>query len=172
MAQLLTQNQIAEKSILDINGRQTYLGNAFVSGLPVQPVGFTAETPIFLVSNPAGNTKSFFTFLRRFEIIVTNNQTCTFRFYTNPVITNAGTLQAPRNMRTSSASPQSTMVTSTFPTVSSFGDPGIRISVATAGASVEDNVLNIGDPGASYLLTATSSNATSPIGFQIFWYEI
>src|SRR6478609_11997786 len=112
MTQISIPSHTPEKSILDLNGRQIYLGNAFVSGFEAQPIGTTAETPVFLVMNPSDSKKSVFSFFRRFEILVTNNQFCTFSVYVNPLVINPGTPMTPGNLRLSSTPSVSSILTS------------------------------------------------------------
>lgn len=172
MSLISNQNQVAEKSILDISGRQTYLGNSFNAGFAPQALGVTTEVPVFLVTNPAGSTKSLFCFDRRYEIIVSSTDTASFTFYLNPTVSSVGTVVTPTNLRFNVASPLSTVATSSFPSVSSFGSQVLDVSTVSSGNPSRSNVLFILDPGVTLLLTAISSSATAPVGFQMAWYEI
>lgn len=60
MSSLTLGNQIAEKSILDLFGRQTYLGNSFI--LPIGALAFNSatETPFALISCPSTAAKGLF----------------------------------------------------------------------------------------------------------------
>lgn len=171
MTQISIQSHTPEKSILDLNGRQIYLGNAFVSGFEAQPIGTTDETPVFLVVNPSDSKKSAFSFFRRFEILVTSNQFCTFSVYGNPLVINPGTPVTPGNLRFGLTPSVSAILTYFLPIASPFGAPSLRRSIATGSASIEDDVLCILDPGSSMLLTAKPSNTAAPIAFQLGWYE-
>lgn len=82
-----TQFQIPEHSILDINGKQTYLGNSFI--LPANPDGLSVtgtEVPVALIQNSVSNTKSLFLYQRK---LASTDQTIV-RFYLNPTVATHG----------------------------------------------------------------------------------
>jgi hypothetical protein len=95
----LTDRQIPDKSILDINGRQTYLGNTFI--LPINGTNLldNNEHPVALISNPASSQKALFLFARK----VDSSDTTFVRFYSTPTVTNPGGQTMAVNMRTGSA---------------------------------------------------------------------
>jgi len=86
----ITANQVPDHSILDINGKQTYLGNGYI--LPAPPNGFTlsgtAEVPIALIRNPvtSGAGKALFLYQRK----LASTDTTIVRFYSNPTVSNIG----------------------------------------------------------------------------------
>lgn len=168
----LTNSQIPEKSILDLNGRQVYLGNSFVSGTMSASLGVTTETPYFLFTNPANSGKSAFIYTRKHSIIVTTAAICTFRYYVAPTVTSAGTAITPKNLRLNAGSPASVMQTSTLPTTSNNGTFAADVASTSSGNADISHVLVIVDPGNSVLITATESSGTAPIAFEAVWYEL
>jgi hypothetical protein len=164
--------QVPALSLFDLNGKQTYLANAFVAGVPSAPVGATTETPFFLMTNPAGNLKSLFNFLRTMTVVTTTGAIATFRFYSNPTVTSNGTVVTPQNLRVNAASPASTMLCYSLPSVSSKGTFVAEIGSTNSGTPTIFDLLNILDPGNSILVTVIASSGTVPVAFATAWYEI
>ncbi len=82
---LPSSKQIPDHSILDINGKQVYLGNSFIC--PVPHEGYTIndvshETAMICLQNPANSTKSLFLYIKN----ISSADTLTFRIYSDPVI--------------------------------------------------------------------------------------
>lgn len=172
MSTSLTQFQIAEKSILDLQGRQTYLGNGFVAGLSGASLPTTAETPVMSISNPSGNSKSMFIFLKRFGVVKAVTDGADFIYYTSPTITGAGTLITPHNLRSNLNAISSTMVIHQLPTVSANGTFLTENGAFGGSAPTDDSVLTIIDPGVTLLLTASLVTAPQTVMHQMYWYEI
>lgn len=82
--------QNPDRSIMDINGRQTYLGNTFVlplNGATVNADGSGDEEPISLITNPLGNKKTIFIF----QETASATDACIVRYYGAPTVTGFGT---------------------------------------------------------------------------------
>lgn len=164
---------VPEKAILDLFGRQTYLGNAFNVSTQANPIGSTSETALALFQNPASNTKSMFVFVRRFQLIANAaNVNCVFRTYQNPTITSLGTPVTPVNMRTNPNLPPSTIRVFSGTTVSSNGTFLSEVTTTSTANPFDSNILSIVDPGGLFYLTALASNLNANVGFQIVWFEI
>ena len=170
-----TNNQIPDKSIMDIWGRQAYLGNQFIYANPIASFVATTETPIMLLSNPAVTTSSFpsgykslFVNLNKL-IVATASQSVIMRVYLNEPSITAGTSKTPVNIRSGSAS-TSIAALSINPTGSITGVP-IMVLSALIGLPDTSAILAIIDPGNSLFITAqASATATSMIN-EISWFE-
>jgi len=170
MALKLTREQIPDNSILDLNNKQTYLGNTFVASVPTTLTVGTTETPVMLLSNPATNLVSMFNFIRKMSCL-TASQSIVFKVYANPTVTTAGTVITPVNLRINSASPASQMSVSYSPTISANGTVMTALPSLAFAANVS-NVLLMVDPGNSLLVTATASAAATALEIEQIWYEL
>jgi hypothetical protein len=162
-----TSKQIPNNSIMDINGRQTYLGNCF--SLPISGVSLsgTTETNVAQIICPSTSLVSIFLFMKRVSSVSFFSQ---FKFYANPTVT-AGTTATPVNMRIASST-ASISSCSTAPTGSTKGTLIETIETPTAdGVSSESNELIIIDPGNSILITCTPGGTTL-VTANLFWFEI
>jgi len=168
----VNHNQVPDKSIMDIFGRQTYLGNSFIVGIPTNNIGSTSEVPYALVINPSGSGLSMFNVLRRISIIVTGSAIATFRFYATPTVTANGTPLTPGNLRINAASKASVMKMYSLPTVSNNGTFIAEIGTTSSGNPYDSDVLTILDPGVTLLVTCQASSGTAPVGFETVWYEM
>jgi hypothetical protein len=97
----LTQFQIPDNSIFDINGKQTYLGNSFTGSVQITIVPALTEIALFLVRNPLTSPKALFNLFRRVSCTTFGNE-INFNFYFSPTITTPGTFINPVNTRPSS----------------------------------------------------------------------
>ena len=169
MANPLNQNQIPNNSIMDINGRQTYLGNSFVLPQNGKSLSNTTETPLTIISNPASSGKSLFLFSRK---ISTDNNNIYVRFYLNPTVNVAGSTTTALNLRTGS----STASVSNCYLGSTITSNGTFIATLPATVySITSEVLFILDPGATMLITGqqfSGSSGSSNIFVENIWYEI
>ena len=160
--------QVPDHSILDLGGKQVYLGNQF--NLPISAVSVTTtETNIALIVNPSTSTKSIHLVTRRISSGVSTAQ---FKFYANPTATQ-GTAATPRNYRLSSTN-SSISVCSTAPTSSASGTLINTLECASGLASIADtssNQIFILDPGTSMLITATGGGVTV-VNANLSWFEI
>lgn len=95
----LNNHQIPDKSILDTNGRQTYLGNTYI--LPINGTNLldSNEHPVALITNPTNSGKSLFLFTRKID----STDVTFVRFYGNPTALTSGGLTSTPNLRTGSA---------------------------------------------------------------------
>lgn len=166
---LPTASQVPDHSLLDINGRQTYLGNTFI--LPGNPNGVTlsdmTETNIALITNPATSKKSLFLFQRK----LASTDTVIVRFYLNPTVSNHGTPATPINLRFANTNTSSSLVYNT-PTTSAKGT-FIAVLASIIEFETVSDVLFVLDPGQSMLVTAQTTSSDPVLVFQEnIWYEI
>jgi hypothetical protein len=161
-----TNQQVPSKSIEDINGKQTYLGNTFILPINGLTLEDTNEDPVALITNPVSSTKSLFLFTRT----LTTNGEVVFRYYFNPTVVSDGTPTTPVNLRPASATTSSSLCYLS-PTVSSNGT-----FFSTLGGEVfleaTSLTLFILDPGQSLYITAQASGADTVVHSENVWYEI
>jgi len=167
-----TAAQLPDHSILDLNGKQTYLGNQFAVTLPSTSISGTSEQALILVSNPVtisskNNLKSLFVNLRKL-IPLTASDTAILRVYVAPTAT-AGTPTTPQNLRPASGN-ASVATASTAPTASANGTL-VEVLASTADLASISNMPIVLDPGQSMLVTIQVS-ASSSISAQLSWYEL
>jgi hypothetical protein len=172
----ITQNQTAEKSILDVFYRQTYLGNSYIVPIASLALGSTSETPLLLIQNPAVSTassaqKAIFVSLRRFA---SDDQQVLIKTYVNPTITGTSTATTPVNLRPASANTSLSKCYGNGQFTSSANGTLISsIGCAADDYVVMDNkLLVILDPGQSMLLTATALVESTNVNADISWYEL
>ena len=166
-----TNRQLPDHSIMDINGKQAYLGNQFVVGLKGTSVTGTSETNLLLISNPAAvstASKALFALFKKVWCLTASNNV-TIRFYLNPTVTGAGTPVTPVNCRPSNTNTSIVNVT-TSPTTSANGT-FLEFLYSPYATPDMSSILSILDPGQSMLITAQCS-ATSTVGFEFVYYEI
>lgn len=163
-----TQSQVPSNSILDINGRQTYLGNHFCYSANNITLSNTAETNLALIVNPATNTKSLFLNLRR---VSSTADLVQFKFYANPTVTNAGTPVTPVNLRIANSNTSSATV-SHGQTTSANGTLILTLEATVDYyVTTDSDLLIILDPGNSLMSTATAAGATV-VNLNVAWYEL
>jgi hypothetical protein len=164
----LNQHQIPEKSILDINGRQTYLGNSFILPHNGFSTSDTNEDPMIVISNPATSTVSLFMFSRK---TWSTNNLAEIRFYTNPTVNVAGATTTPINLRSGSAYTSQALCYESA-TITSNGTFAIALPAFSTSLSVS-HILVILDPGSSMLVTCKQSGSgTSKYYASLNWFEI
>lgn len=163
------KNQVPDHSILDLFGKQAYLGNQFVASSGVVSLADTAEHPVMYLLNGAANTKSLFNGIRKcFAGDVTN--LIVFRVYQQPTTVAAGSVITPTNSRLASATLSSATVKKSVTAVSN----GTLIETLPIGfgyAPIESNNLLILDPGYSLLITAQAVAATTCV-IEMVWWEL
>jgi hypothetical protein len=164
-------HQTPDSAILDLNGRQTYLGNAFVAGTMTATVPSTTETPYVLISNPANSGHSMIIYTKKMSIATQTTSLAIFRFYYNPTVSAAGTALAINNLRLNASSPASTMAISEYPTTSNNGTFVADLIAGAEGTNVS-TVVQIIDPGNSMLVTCTETVSSVAVAFEIVWYEL
>ena len=167
MAAPLTQTQLPMEAILDIFGKQNYLGNSFILPNPGTSLGDTSETPMALIKNPSGSGKSLFIFNKK---VTTDNNNVLVKFYFNPTPNVLGATTTPINVRTGATS----VSISRCYLASTITSNGTYVATIPALALlVNSDLLYIIDPGASFLITGTQvSMGTTTIFAEIAWYEI
>ncbi len=157
--------QIAEKSILDLAGRQTYLGNSF-SIVPTFTLAATTETPLVLITNASTTAKGFFLFRRA----IFASTSIVARYYYQPTMNSASVVVTPFNLRPAYGTASLALVNSTL-SVSANGTLMTQLS----SNNVSD-VLTILDPGKKILITvqsATASGGSPESGaVETDWFEI
>lgn len=164
-----TNKQIPDHAILDILGKQTYLGNEFIYSVPSNQIVSGSETALLYHINPVGNSKSLFHSIRKLTCITLTN-TVLFRFYSNPTVSSNGTLQTPTNLRPANAN----LTTGNLYLSPTASANGTFLGTLASSAFVPDvsNVLLILDPGQSILVTAQASAASTAIATELGWYEL
>lgn len=167
MSAPLTKTQIAENSILDLNGRQTYLGNSFTLPMPGATLTDGTETPIAVIRNVAGSGKSLF-FMQ--QIVSTDANNCLVRFYLNPTLNVPGSTTSARGLRSGST----TASISTCYLGATITANGTLLYALPADASgTESTVLYVLDPGDTLLMTAEQPTVTTTNVYVMnAWYEI
>lgn len=163
----LTQTQLPQESILDINGKQNYLGNSFTLPDPGTALTDENEDPILMISNPAGSGKSLFVFNKKFT---TDNNNVLVRLYFNPVLNVPGAKTTPVNIRTGSAN---TSISNCYLSAS-ITSKGIFVAVIPAiSLLINTDLLYIIDQGNSLLVTGQQEDSgTTNLYSEIAWYEI
>ena len=164
-----TANQVPDHSIMDLFGKQCYLGNAFTLSNAELSLPTTAETNLVYISNPGTSKKSLFINLRR---VSSSLQPVDIRYYLNPTITVNGSAATPLNLRPANSN---VSVSSCFtsPTSSAFGTLIETLGCPQSYYVVSDSsLLFILDPGNSMLMTGSAQTATTNINSDISWYEL
>lgn len=162
-----TSTQVAENSILDLNGRQIYLGNGFMLPDAGASLTDTSEHPVVVITNPSGSGKSLFLFNRT---LVTNNNPVIVRVYLNPVLNVAGSTTVALNLRTG-ATTTSVSVNYLGATITSNGTLFSALPASNLGTT--STTLIIIDPGTSILMTGQQAGAgTTLVVAENAWYEI
>jgi len=164
-----TSRQVPDHAILDINGKQCYLGNQFLICTEPITVAVSTETPVIYISNPSNNTKSVFIYDMGFNTIATID-TAYFRLYKSSSGISSGTSITPFNCRLASGT-SSTINALLMPTVVT---KGTRIQTVpgnyTIYQSINDPMLIL-DPGQSLLITVQTATSTSFVA-QLLYYEL
>lgn len=165
-----TSTQVAEKSILDLNGRQAYLGNSFILPQDGKSFSDTSEDPVLLIQNPLGSGKSLFLSVKKYT---TDANDVYVRLYFNPTGVTTGDATVPVNVRTGSAT---TSITNCYlgPSASSNGTFITTLPATLYGLTSE--VLYIVDPGTSLYATGQQGIQEFPgatnLYLEISWYEL
>lgn len=171
-----TVNQIPDHAILDHYNKQNYLGNRFVYSLDSQSIASTAETPLFLLTNPAVTTSAFPSTFKAlcFDIkkvsCLTASQNAILKFYVTPTISANGTAKTPQNVRPASSTVSIAKLYQT-PTI---GANGTLVNELISSAFVPDSsdTLFILDPGQSLLINVKVSANPTVISVDLGWYEL
>lgn len=164
---LILGNQIAEKSILDLFGRQTYLGNSFCLPQNGFALSDTSEKNIGYISNPSGSGKALFIFGRK---AFSDSVVTPVRYYFNPTVTVPSTATTAVNLRTGLATTSVALCYRTPTTVTVKGTLLYVVPASTTNLSSE--TLIVVDPGTSLLITAQAPSGTPTIYYEVCWFEI
>lgn len=143
---------------------------SFASSLNMVSAG--TDNPLFLLKNPTLNTKKIFIYKILCGATVTNVQS-TFKAYSNPTITNNGTVVTPINNKVGSLT-VSTINTYTLPTISSNGSLLRTINNGQNNNSVilsEETAILI-PPNNNLLITGDPSSNNRQTAFTIIWLEL
>lgn len=164
-----TNRQVPDQAIMDMFGKQSYLGNQFIAGSGVVALADTAEHNLFYIANAAANLKALFNRVRNLMAGDATN-IITFRIYKNPTTVAAGTDITPINCRF--ASPLIAVATcKTAPTSVSKGTLVATYVVSSASDQDNNDQIFIVDPGLSILITAQASAASSA-AVELVWWEL
>lgn len=161
----LTPAQIPPKSILDVNGKQTYLGNTFI--MAAQTTSTTSvETPLVVIENPLTSKKSLFIY---YINVMSQGGSDFFIFYLNPTLS-SGTASPALNLRTGSTL---TSVSNCHKNVTVSAN-GTYFSAFGSVPQIANNFLNfVFDPGSSFLISIMRPQAFSETVYtEVSWYEI
>ncbi len=165
----LTNTQVPNNSILDLFGRQTYLGNSFILPQDGLSLANTVETPVAYLVNPSTSSKSLFVFSRK---ISSDNNPVQVRFYKDPTVNVIGTATVAKNLRSGFSAielPQATCYLA-----STFTANGTQLSTLPATVyGLTSDVLYVIDPGSALLATGKQVGAgTTSVYVELCWYEI
>lgn len=164
-----TNRQVPDQAIMDLFGKQAYLGNQFVASTGAVALADTSEAAILYLANAATNSKALFNSARSvFNEDPTN--LVTFRVYFNPTTVTSGSAITPVNCRP--ANP-----------LTSVSACKKSVSVSTKGTFVmgmtdlssfgwRDDTLLIIDPGQSMLITAQGAAGTPTVFIDAVWWEL
>lgn len=168
MAIPISNTQLPLDAILDLNGKQAYLGNSFILPYPAKALNDQTEDPLCVIQNPSGSGKSLFIFNRK---IMSDNNVVLVKFYLNPVLNVPGSATAAINLRTGSTLAS---IAKCYNGASITSNGTFFEALAANAPGNSSNVLLILDPGASILLTGTQETSTGPsnVYFECAWYEI
>lgn len=169
-----TNRQVPDNSIMDIFGKQTYLGNTFAgsSGLVAQT---TAEATLLSIACPAQNTASFQNakalFVRIKNLLcndVTQATGIVFRVYLNATTVAAGTPFTPVQLRPANTN-ASLAVVKISPTVATKGTLLATYAVGFQSPLAGSDLIIL-DASQNLLITAQAS-AASFAGVNLEWNE-
>lgn len=162
-----TSAQNPSEAIMDLFGKQVYLGNTFVYASSVSVSG-TSEQPFYTLANPLDNAKSLFVNLRK-VISGSASLSVIMKCYIAPIVSVAGNAQTAINMRPANGN-LATGVLQLSPTVSANGSL-ILVEASNAFDPKFSQNLVILDPGQVMLVTFQCS-ASDTVLFELGWYEL
>lgn len=171
MALAATNRQIPDQAILDLTGRQTYLGNQYA--VPFVGTSLSSsEADLFLISNATNGTGTgigvFFNLSKL--VCLTASSTALIRAYSNPTVSGAGSAATAINMRPSYGVTGSKATIATGITTSANGTLIDFIGSSTLVSAASNNLIIL-DPGQSLLITGQGSGSIT-IDAVFGWYEI
>jgi hypothetical protein len=168
--QINTPSQQPDKSIFDINGRQTYLGNTYGVSVQVALGAEGTEIPFMILQNPLLNKLALFSFTRRYSCVTFGGE-INYNVYLNPVLVTAGITVQPINLRPASGN-TSTMVASHSPVVTGAEEVQSITTVADVSGSLNNTYFFINSRNFDYYVWfnvggAGSNPAPGPIGIEV-----
>ena len=174
-----TARQVPEHAIMDIFGKQPYLGNQFMAGTNSVALTGTTEVPMLYIACPTAlaqgvgasqNAKSVFISLKKLFCADQSEATgIVYRVYFGASTVSGGVAVVPANMRqaNSNAAIASVLVS---PTVGAKGSFVYSYAVGFESPAVAEELIIL-DPGFNMLITAQPSASSTGI-VDLSWYEI
>lgn len=169
---IINSHQVPDHAIMDINGKQTYLGNSYIVSSPSAAAGGTGEVNVISITNPSTSGKSLMISRRVVSTALATAASVIFRSYLNPTGVAAGTDLTPTPLRVNAATPASAMTSKIAPTTTGSGTLMDTVLATTSSGPADMDFLIILDPGKSMLITAQATDATALIASQIVYYEL
>jgi hypothetical protein len=174
-----TNKQVPEHAIMDLLGKQPYLGNQFMAGSNSAALSGTAEVPVLYIACPSAvaqgvgvfqNAKGIFCSLLRLYCADQSEATgIVYRIYFAAATISGGTPIVPINMR--QANPNASVASVLLsPTVGSKGTFVYSYAVGFESPATARE-LTIIDPGMNMLITAQPSASSTGI-VDLSWYEL
>lgn len=171
--------QVPEHAIMDLFGKQPYLGNQFLAGSNSVALTGTTEVPILYLACPGvaaqavgsfQNTKSIFCSLRRLYCADQSEATgIVYRVYFAASSVSAGTIVTPVNVRP--ANPMASIASVLLsPTVVNKGTFVYSYAVGFESPAVSEDLIIL-DQGMNMLITAQPSASSTAI-VALSYYEI
>lgn len=169
-----TNRQVPDHSIMDVFGKQTYLGNTFAAATGFVAIG-TSEAPLLYIACPAQNTAAFsnakalFCSIKNLLCYDTTMATgLIYRVYLSAATISGGTPFTPVQMRPANANASlATVLVS--PTVGSNGTLIAAYSVGFESPEMGSDLIIL-DAGKNMLITAQAS-AASMGAANLSWNE-
>ena len=161
-----TPVQQPESSILDVNNKQVYLGNQYISGPDTVSLGSSAETNLLYILNPSTSTVSLFVSDMNLNAQGASD-IITYRIYNGATGVSGGTTVTPRNLRL--ASPNASVATMKSSPTATKGTLLQTIAIGYNAQSIV-NPMFILDPGQSILITGQAASTGVAI-CQVIHFE-
>lgn len=148
-------------------------GSLFSAAAVVIAATAGADNPLVLITNPSGSGKSLFIWRGRFGSTVTN-VAISFKIYSNPTITLAGTSLPITNRNIGGISNLNSVATvTTLPTTSTLGTLITALNVGQNNNSIDMNeefAIKV-NPGNSLLITGAPSSNNREATMTLVWQE-
>lgn len=161
-----TNKQVPDHSLMDLNGKQAYLGNQFSVTSGLVAIANATEVPVLYLACPAQpsqgafqNQKSIFCNVRdMFSDDVTLATGIVYQIYLGATVA-GGSALTPANRRP--ANPTVSIATATLsPTASNKGTLLYGLAVGFQSPALRSDLIIL-DPGQNLLITAKASAATT-----------
>lgn len=161
-----TQNQVPDKSILDLNGRQAYMGNSYAAATKDVANAGTVEVPVLTLVG--GSSIGLASFIQKIKVsTMTAAQSGIVRVYAAPTLVTGAAVNT-RNMRIGQANNSSLSVN----LVTSASNNGQLIDSVAFGSSIPAilDSLKILESGQRILVTVQTTGA-APCDLAVEFYE-